>query len=334
MTSKSIPETMQAAVIDGFGGIEKLVLQRVPVPAVGPTDVLIRVEAIGVGSWDAHEREGRYDGLFGFGSTFPYVLGWDGAGTVAAMGENVTRFELGSLVCAASMPLPRGGFYAEYAVVDEEHVLHIPRGLSVEQAAAMPWDALTAQSGLELLHLTAGSTLMVIGASGGVGHFGLQMGKRLGARVLAVASGEDGVDLAKRLGADAIVDGRRSDVVEAARRFAPEGLDAALVTVGGEAIDQALAALRSGARVACPYGVSPEPRLSADRELLLYNGDRTQQGTKKLGQFIDAGPLEVHLAKVFSLDQAAAAHRALSEHYVGKLAMRVTRSETGGGSKA
>jgi NADPH:quinone reductase len=331
MTIGSLPKTMRAAVIHRFGGIEEIVLQDVPVPTVGPADVLLRVEAIGVGSWDAVEREGQYDGAFGFESSFPYVLGWDGAGTVAAVGESVTRFAVGDRVCAASMPLPRGGFYAEYAVVEEDYVFRVPPSLPIEQAAALPWDALTAQSGLELLQLAAGSTLMVIGASGGIGHFGVQMSKRMGARVLAVASGDDGVNLARRLGADAVVDGRRGDVVAAARSFAPEGIDAALVTVGGDAIDQMLAALRTSARVACPYGVLPQPRVSPDKELILYNGDRSQAGTKKLSQLINTGPLEVHLAQVFTLDQAAAAHRTLAEHYVGKLAMRVAHTETGRG---
>lgn len=314
---------MRASVIDKFGGVENFSLRELPVPSVGPADVLIRVEAVGVGSWDAQEREGQYDGLFGLRSTFPYVLGWDGAGTIAAVGAKVARFSIGDRVCAASMPLPKGGFYAEYAAVEEEHVMHAPQGLSIEQAAALPWDALTALSGLDALQVTAGSTLMVVGASGGIGHYAVQVGKRMGARVLAVASGDDGVSLVKRLGADAAVDGRRGDVFAAARSLAPEGIDAALVTVGGEAVDRALAGLRARAKVACPYGVSPEPRVPPNVDLMLYNGDRTQVGINKLSRLMHDSPLEVHVAQILSLDQTVAAHRALAEHYVGKLVMRV-----------
>lgn len=327
MTTEFIPAAMQAAVINGFGGIDKITLQKKPVPTIGPADVLVRVQAIGVGSWDAVEREGQYDGLFGFASTFPYVLGWDGAGIVASVGLEVTRFSVGDRVYAASMPLPRGGFYAEYAVVEEEYVSHVPPGVSIEQAAAMPWDSLTALSGLEVLQLNAGSTLMVLGASGGIGHIGVQIAKRMGARVLAVASGDDGVALARQLGADAAVDGRRDDVAAAAREFAPNGIDAALVTIGGKAIDEALTGLRKGARVSCPYGVAPEPRVSPDRELVLFNGDRTRAATSKLNQLIDSGAFKVHVAQVLTLDQAAAAHYALNEHYVGKLVMRVTNTD-------
>jgi len=157
---------MRAAAIDRFGGIDVLGVRTLPVPEVGFDDVLIRVEAAGVGSWDAVEREGAYDGAFGVESTFPYVLGWDGAGTVAAIGEGVSRFAVGDRVYAASMPLPRGGFYAEYAVVEQDYVARIPDGLPMEQAAAMPWDALTALSGLDALELRSGDAVMIFGASG------------------------------------------------------------------------------------------------------------------------------------------------------------------------
>ena len=93
---------------------------------------------------------------------------------------------------------------------------------------------------------------MVFGASGGVGHVAVQIAKRMGARVLAVASGADGLALVRRLGADAVVNGREDDVRAAAHAFAPDGLDAALITAGGAAADQALAAMRDGGRVAYP----------------------------------------------------------------------------------
>jgi NADPH:quinone reductase len=323
--SASLPATMRAAVINGFGGIERIEIQPLPLPAVGPGDILIRVEAAGIGSWDATEREGVFDGAFGFESTFPYVLGWDGAGTIAAIGGDVNRFAEGERVYAASMPLPRGGFYAEYAVVDEAHVARVPERLTIEQSAALPWDALTAQSGLDVLDLEPGKTLMIFGASGGIGHMALQFARRRGASVLAVASGDDGVALATRLGADAVVDGRRDDVVAAARAFAPHGIDAALVTVGGEVAERALTTLREGTRVAVPHGVMPVPAIPPGAQLLLFNGDRRAAATTRLNESIDATPFEVHVARTFPLDRAADAHRALAVHYVGKLVLRVAR---------
>src|SRR5262249_38401720 len=130
----------------------------------------------------------------------------------------------------------------------------------IEQAAVLPTDALTALTGLEkVLGLKSGESLMVYGASGGIGHLALQLAKRLGAKVFAIASGDDGVKLAKKLGADVAVDGRGDNVLEAARKFAPNGFDAALVTAGGERTVEALSAIRKGGRIAYPHGVMPEP---------------------------------------------------------------------------
>ncbi|MCF6113820.1 quinone oxidoreductase family protein [Mesorhizobium muleiense] len=318
------PDTMQAAAIDRFGGAELVTVQAVPVPEVGPSDVLIRVEVAGVASWDALEREGRYDGAFGMPSTFPYVLGWDCAGAVVAVGGQVSRFKEGDRVYAASMPLPKGGTYATYAVTDADNVSLIPAKLTIEQAGVMGWDALTALSGLEEIGLKQGDAIMIFGASGGIGHMAIQLAKRLGARVLAVASGDDGVALSQRLGADAIVNGRKDDVVAAAREFAAGGLDAALVTVSSEAADGALTSMRDGGRVACPHGAMPDPKVRPGVELIRYNGARSQDATDKLNRLIDSGPFDVHVARTFPFDRVVDAHRALATHYVGKLALRVS----------
>ncbi|MDP3894652.1 NADP-dependent oxidoreductase [Nocardioides sp.] len=315
---------MLAVVLDRFGGVEELGPRRIPVPEVGEHDVLIRVEVAGVGSWDAEEREGEYDGAFQLASTFPYVLGWDAAGTVAAVGRNVTEFQIGERVYAATMPMVRGGFYAELGVVEAEHVARVPDRLPTEQAGAMPWDALTALSGLDALDLRAGQTLMVFGASGGIGHLAVQLARERGARVLAVASGDDGVALADRLGADVVVDGRKDDVLAAASMFAPEGLDAALVTAGGETTERSLRAVRPSGRIAWPNGVFPLPATAPAARVLHYDGDRSRAATARLNTIIETSAFEVHVARSFPLEQVQDAHRALSEHYVGKLALSVT----------
>jgi NADPH:quinone reductase-like Zn-dependent oxidoreductase len=312
---------MDAAVIDRFGGVDELYMRKMPVPQVGDDDVLIQVQAAAAGAWDAVEREGEYDGVFGFESTFPYILGWDGAGEVVEIGKNVSRFKLGDRVYAASMPLPRGGFYAQYAVVAAEHVAHIPKRLTKEQAGVMGWDALTALSGLDALALRPGETLMIFGASGGIGHMAVQLAHHMGIRVFAVASGDDGVALARRLGAEAVVNGRRDDVEAAAREFSPSGLDAAIVLVGGEASDRALRVLKADARVACPYGVLPEPTVPDGVQLFMYNGDRTQTATDRLNAIIDSSSFEVHIDRTFPLSEVVEAHRTLGTHYVGKLVL-------------
>ncbi|GIG93079.1 quinone oxidoreductase family protein [Plantactinospora endophytica] len=314
---------MNAVVLDRFGGVDELSSRRVPLPEVGDDDVLIRVEFAGVASWDAFEREGGYDGVFGVASTFPYVLGWDAAGTVAAVGRDVTRFDVGDRVYASTMPVKRGGFYAEYGVVEAEFVAHVPDRLPTEQAGVMPWDALTALSGLDLLGLRPDETLMVFGASGGVGHMAVQLARYSGLRVLAVASGDDGVALARRLGADDVVNGRKEDVLAAALEFAPGGLDAALVTAGGETAERSLRAVKKSGRIAWPNGVMPVPVTPPGAQVSYYDGDVSRAGTDRLNAIIEASSFEVHVARTFPFERVKEAHRTLSDHYVGKLALEV-----------
>src|SRR5499427_10903692 len=248
--------TMRAAALDRFGGVENIQVKQLPVPEPGPDEVLLRIESAGVGVWDPYEREGEFAKMFGGTPTFPYVLGSDCAGTVAAVGTQVRRFKEVDHAYALALVNPKGGFYAEYAVVNVDNVSPIPKKLSVEQAGVMPSDALTALRGLdEILKLPKGESLMVFGAGGGIGHLAVQLAKRIGARVFAVASGDDGVSLAKRLGADAVANGRKDDVEAAARAFG--GFDAALVTAGGETTDRALRAMKKNGRVAYPNGVEP-----------------------------------------------------------------------------
>jgi NADPH:quinone reductase len=239
------------------------------------------------------------------------------------VGEQVNGFKEGDRVYAAVLANPKGGFYAEFAAVKADNVSQVPGKLTTEHAGVMVSDALTALQGLDdMLGLKPGETLLIFGAGGGIGHLAVQLAKRMGARVLAVASGADGVALARRLGADVVVNGRTDDVAAAAREFAPDGLDAALITAGCETADRALAAVRAGGRVAYPNGVMPEPKTRPDVRVSSYDVIVDQGAIDKLNRLIDSGPFEVHVARTFPLDQAAEAHRALGEHYLGKLALR------------
>jgi NADPH:quinone reductase-like Zn-dependent oxidoreductase len=323
-TKKAKEKTMRAIALDRFGGPETLKMQTIPVPEADADEILIHVESAGVGAWDPYERQGGFVEVLGLTPKFPYVLGTDGAGTVAAAGKKVRRFKEGDRVYAAELGNPKGGFYAQYAVVKAENASRIPGGLKMEQAAVLASDGLTALKGLEdVLELQPDESVMIFGASGGIGHLAVQLAKRLGARVFAVASGEDGVSFVKRLGADAAVDGRSDQVLAAAREFAPEGIDAALVTAGGEATDRALAAIRADGRVAYPNGVMPEPKAPAGVTTEAYDGEGGRDAVDRLNQLIEAGPFEVHVHRVFPLEQAAAAQAALEEHHLGKIALRV-----------
>jgi NADPH:quinone reductase-like Zn-dependent oxidoreductase len=316
--SPAIPEKMKAAAIDRFGGPEVLRTGMLSVPKPTSRQVLIRLDVAGIGVWDPSIRQGELD----LGKIeFPYVIGNDGAGTVVAVGDAVTRFRVGEHVYAYSM---EGGFYAEYVAVDEENAAPIPPGLDAEEAGALGADGVTALRGLaDQLKLQADETLLVFGASGGIGHLAVQLAKRMGARVLAVASGPDGVALVRRLGADAALDGRRDDVAAAARAFAPGGLDAALVLASGEGLDAALAAVKQGGRVAYPNGVEPEPRVPEGVDSIAYDGTPGPDVFAHLNRLIEPGPFHVELGRVYDLDEAAAAHRDIGKHHLGKLALRI-----------
>src|SRR5689334_6835285 len=322
-TKKAKEKTMRAVALDRFGGPETLKVQTVPAPEPDADEILIHVEAAGVGAWDPFEREGGFVEMLGHAPKFPYVLGTDGAGTVAAVGKKVKDFKEGDRVYALELGNPKGGFYAEYAVVKADNASLIPSGLSMEQAAVLPSDAVTALKGLEVLGLGPEESVMIFGASGGIGHLAVQLAKRLGCRVFAVASGEDGVRFVKRLGADAVADGRSDNVLELARKFAPDGIDAALVTAGGDATDRALAAIRPGGRVSYPNGVMPPPNPPTGVNKDAYDGEGGRESIEKLNRLIKAGPFEVHVHRVFPLEQAAAAQAALEEHHLGKIALQI-----------
>jgi len=323
-TKKAKEQTMRAVALDRFGGPETLQVQTVPIPDVSADEILIHVESAGVGAWDPFEREGGFVEVLGLTPKFPYVLGTDGAGTVAAVGENVKEFKEGDRVYAAALGNPKGGFYAEYAVVKADNAARIPGALNMDQAAVLPSDGLTALRGLEeVLRLQPDESVMIFGASGGIGHLAVQLAKRLGARVFAVASGEDGVSFVKRLGADAAVDGRSDKVLDVAREFAADGIDAALVTAGGDATDRALAAIRAGGRIAYPNGVMPEPKAPARVSVEAYDGEGGRDAIDRLNELIETGPFEVHVHRVFPLEEAAEAQAALEEHHLGKIALRV-----------
>lgn len=323
-TSQAKAQTMRAVALDKFGGPEALTIQDLPIPQLEEHEVLIRVEAAGVGAWDPFEREGRFVDIVGIKPTFPYVLGTDGAGTIAAVGKNVSRFKEGDRVYAAELVNPKGGFYAQYAAVKADNASLIPGNLSMEQAAVLPTDGLTALTGLEkVLGLKSGESLMVFGASGGIGHLALQLAKRLGATVFAIASGDDGVQFARKLGADSAVNGRRDDVLKAAKEFASNGIDAALVTAGGEKTVEALLAIRKGGRIAYPHGVMPEPTAPDGVEIESYDGENSPALIERLNTLINSGPFEVHVDTTFPLEEANKAHKALDEHHLGKIALRI-----------
>ena len=330
----SVKDQMRAVVIDRFGGPEVISVRNMPVPEPGPDEILIRVESAGIGVWDIGEREGRLAKMFGIQPKFPWILGSEGAGRIIAVGDKVSGFRNGDVVYGmvwmtnpkdfTTYVNPKTGFYAEYTALNVDHTWPIPSTIPTEQAGALLIDGGTALRGLDdNLALKQDEKLMVFGASGGLGHLAIQLGKRLGARVFAIASGEDGVALARRLGADAAVDGHNgNNIVASAREFAPDGFDAALVTVAGEAPEKALTVMREGGRVAYPWvNQRPAPKAPSSVRLFGYNGSIDRALVIKLNKLIESGAFEVHLGGTFTLDQAVDAYQAVGSHHLGRLAL-------------
>jgi NADPH:quinone reductase len=316
-----IPETMPAAAIDHFGGPEVLTAHVLPVPKIATTEVLIALDTAGVGPWDADIRAGRYPGRK---PKFPLVLGTDGAGVVAEVGSRVRRLKIGDKVYAYSWANPKGGFYAEYVAVPSDKVAHVPAHLDLEHAGAIPTTGLTALQGIDdALALKRGDTIIIHGASGGVGTLAIQFAKLCGARVLATATGVDGLELVREMGADLAVDSRHEDVADAARRLAHDGVDAILALAGGDELERALEALRPGGRLAYPNGVEPEPRKRRGMKFIPYNGVAGVSEFRRLNAAVEAAKLKVPIAEAFPLLKAAKAHERLAEgHVLGKIVLR------------
>jgi NADPH:quinone reductase-like Zn-dependent oxidoreductase len=318
-----LPGTMKAAAIDRAGGPEVITLHTLPVPKPAADEVLIAVDTAGVASWDVYLRTHPQAIKH---SAFPLVLGTDGAGTVAAVGEKVKRFKVGDQVYSYSWDNPQGGFYAEYVAVPAERVGHLPRGLTLREAGAIATTGLTAIQGIDdALHVKAGDTLIIHGASGGVGSLALQFAKLRGAKVLATATGEDGLAFVRELGADAVVDGRHGDIVKAARELAPQGVDAVLAFAGGESLERCIEALRPWGRIAYPYGVEPEPKASGELGAAIrYNAVPHPKEFEELNRAIEAVKLKVPIAAEFPLAQAdKAQQRVEAGHILGKVILRI-----------
>jgi NADPH2:quinone reductase len=318
----NLPATMRAAALDHGGGPEVLTLHTLPIPAVGPQDVLIALDTAGVASWDASIRQDPDS--WGKHRSRPLVLGTDGSGHVAALGSAVQGFKLGDAVYAYSFDNPQGGFYAEYVAVAADHVGHVPANLDLRDAGAIGTTALTALQGIDdALHLKTGQSLIIHGAAGGVGTLAIQFAKLRGVKVLATVSGQDGEALARRLGADAVVDGRSGDILAAAHALAPGGVDAVLALAGGAPLERCMDALHPGGLLAFPSGVEPEPKRNG-LHIVAYDAIPNHGGFDRLNAAIATMKLQVPIAAEYPLSEAAKSHERLAAgHVLGKVVLRM-----------
>ena len=314
--------TMRAMAVERFGGIEELREMRVEAPLVGPDYVLIRIAAAGVNPVDAKMRSGGLTGAFPH--VLPVIPGWDAAGTVEQVGPAVSGLQVGDRVLAyCRKDLIQGGTYAELVSVRDVAVAHAG-SMDLVAAGGLPLAGLTAYQSLhDALAIHSGETVVIRGASGGVGHFAVQLARAAGASVIAVAGG-DAEAFVRELGAEDFVDYRGADVVGALRERLPDGADVFLDLAGGE-LDDFVPVLREGGRMASIL-VAQAPQAAASRDIafryVFVRPDAHQLA--ELVALADSGRLRVEVARTYPLAEAAAAQARLADGGVrGKLVLEV-----------
>ena len=325
-----IPTQMtRIAIRNGKGHADALYPETVTTPQPQAGEVLIRMHAAGVNRPDLMQREGHYPPPPGA----PDTLGLEVAGEVAAVGDDVARWKVGDAVCA----LLGGGGYAQYVTVDARQVLPVPANVSLVQAAALPETIFTVFANVfERGRLQAGETLLIHGATSGIGVTAILLAKAAGARVVATGRGADKVEAARRLGADLAVDAKAGDWAEAVQ--AAGGVDVVLDMVGGDYLPRNLAVLKPDGRLA-QIAFLAGPKVELDLSVMLGKRltltastlrARPAEEKGRLASAIEArvwpwvasGQVRPPIDQTFPLAAAAAAHTYLEAgEHVGKVVL-------------
>jgi putative PIG3 family NAD(P)H quinone oxidoreductase len=326
---------MRAVVAAEPGGPEVLSLQDVPDPSPGPEEVVVKVAATAVNRADLMQRQGHYPPPAGA----PPYLGLECSGTIIALGESVVGRNVGDEVCA----LLGGGGYAEQVAVPAGQLLPVPRGLSLEQAAALPEVACTVWSmvfGAHAGRLQPGERLLVHGGSSGIGTMAIQLAHQRGARVFTTAGSARKVDFCRELGAEVAINYREESFEE---RVLAEtdgaGVDVILDNMGAVYLPRNIAALATGGRLvvlglqggrkgeldlsallgkrATVYAASLRARPLPEKAAIVAE---TQHAVWPL---LESGQVRPIIDRVLPLAEAAEAHRLLeSSEHIGKVVLR------------
>jgi NADPH:quinone reductase-like Zn-dependent oxidoreductase len=318
--------TMRAFAINHYG--EAVSVHELSKPVPGPGEILVRVRNAGVNpiDWKSLER------LSGDTSrTFPLVVGQDFAGLFERGGQGDAGFSSGDRVFG----IARGhGAYAEYTTVPvadkTQPIARIPAGLSDAQAAALPTPGLTALAGLDALGVTSDTTLLIIGASGAVGGFAVQMARARNAHVIGTASSRNHAAV-ESLGAHEVIDYDRVDTVAAVKRAHAGGIDAVLdLASPREAIERIASALRPGGRIASTIHAVDESRM-ADRGLRGTNItipaslQSSHAGLDQLASLVISGTISVRIQAEMPLSGAAEALQLSKEGKItGKIILQIS----------
>jgi NADPH2:quinone reductase len=329
--SANLPKVMKAVEISGPGGPEVLKPVERPVPVPGPGEILVKVAAAGINGPDLMQRKGLYPAPAG-ASDLP---GLEVSGVVAATGANVKRWSSGDPVAA----LTNGGGYAQYCVVDAEHCLPVPKGISLTDAGGLPETFFTVWSNVFMgARLSAGETFLVHGGAGGIGTTAIQLAKAFGAKVLATDSPAERCEICRDLGADRVIDYKQEDFVEVVRQAG--GANVILDIVGGPNIEKNFKAASHDCRIiqlAFAAGSKVDINLMPVMlKRLTYTGStlRTRPPAyktkvareleEKVWPLIESGRIRVVTRQTLPLAQAAAGHALMeSARHTGKIVLTV-----------
>jgi NADPH:quinone reductase-like Zn-dependent oxidoreductase len=313
---------MRTIAEERFGG--PIALMDLPTPEIGAGEVLIGVRAAGVNPFDWKVADGELKDALEH--RFPLILGFDAAGVVERVGADVTELAEGDEVYGYLFkPVIGGGAYAEYVSAPAAIVARKPESVSFTEAAALPVPGLTAMDLVDAVDPREGETVLIVGATGGVGSYAIQLAARRGARVIATAR-QGNEMFVHELGAAEVIDYTRTDLLNAVRMTHPGGIEAIIDVVSERAVLGRMAGLvKEGGRLASSV-------YAADAESLAQRGIKaTNVGVQpdarrleELSRMVDAGELTVRLERTFPLERAP---EALDEirtgHVRGKIVLLV-----------
>jgi len=319
---------MKAIVINAYGSPDTLELKEIDQPVVNENEVLVRVIATGLNAGDIFGMRGS-PWLARFSIGFPkpkdFILGWDMAGRVEAIGEKVTRFKPGDEVFAACSHT-----LAEYVTVAEENLALKPANLTFEEAASVPTAALTALQGLrDAGKLQSGQKVLINGASGGVGTFAVQIAKALGAEVTGVCSTRN-VEMVMSLGADKVIDYTKDDFTQSESRY-----DLILDNVASRSLSDLRSVLSSGGVIIPNSGHGGMSYVIKSLIMSLLMSQHGSMFISKIGhqdldalrELIVAGKITPVIDKSYPLSETPEAFRFLEEeHPRGKVIITVANS--------
>ncbi|MBV6633968.1 MAG: NAD(P)H-quinone oxidoreductase [Alphaproteobacteria bacterium] len=334
----TLPNTMPVVELTAPGGPDNLVPGERPVPAPKLGEILIKVMAAGVNRPDVLQRQGHYNPP----ADASDLLGLEAAGTVAAIGEGVTRYELGDRVTA----LCHGGGYAGYVAVDARHALPVPEDMSWEHAAAWPETMFTVWANLFIdAGLQPGEVALIHGGSSGIGTTAIQMAREVGARTIVTVGTDEKATLCTGLGAAHAINYKTQDFVDEVMAVTDQqGVDVVLDMVGGDYLPRNLKCLKPGGRhvsIASLRGAQAEVNiLSIMAKRLRLTGSmlRPRSAEEKgaiAAELLQAmwlnvalGRLEPVIFQTFPLAEAAKAHALMETgDFHGKLMLTVDHGD-------